>query len=506
MTANGVSSRRFVNLSVLALVSLCCLIWGLNSRQRVDFSSPSLAANRGSSTEDFSAEIDKIKAQAQTRPDHFVVMLSGNWQGRMEPCGCAEGMLGGIDRRTFLIDAVPAPQRLLLDIGSLVGSDILPTHFEAFLYSLKQLNYDAISLTPMELRMLKKRGIAKTDFPPLVVTNLTKEASKASTSSVSCLEKKLQSGDHTLDSLVLGVAEFGRVSGEGEKSALTEPVGSVKEALESKNIDPNKPSAGKFVILLTASQDGKFIDSLRAIRALDLIVCRDFGDEPEVLSKQGQSPLVVTVGNQGKYMTRLDIPFSAEGAAAKKHLRAIPIREIYPKDKAVMTIMQDYLDSLMIEAVIAEEKLPRKSLPSGNMFVGSETCASCHESQYEVWQTMAHSHALTTLIEKPELNGRQFDPRCVRCHSVGMDYFGGYRSMDDTPELAHVGCEQCHGPSDQHAFAEDPAAVEMRAPFMRCVECHDAENDPNFEKDYKAKFDKIKHWKGKRNPLWHPNP
>jgi hypothetical protein len=506
MMRNGVFSQRVALLAIVVILSGICLAWRFSVRQRGGPPVVVLAATVSSSQKTPSTETDDVKAQAKARPDHFVVMLSGNWQGRMEPCGCADGMLGGIDRRTFLIDAVPAEQRLLLDIGSLVETDQLPTHFEAFLYSLKQLNYDAISLTPMEMKMLKERGIGKMDFPPLVATNLDAASRKNSASSVSCLEKKLQSGDYSLDCLVVGVAEPGPVSDGIEKRGLSDPVSAVKKTLQTKNVDPNKSSAGKFVVLLAASQDMKFIDRLRVIRGVDLIVCMDYDDRPNVLSKAGQSPLVVTVGNQGKYMTRLDIPFSAEGAAAKKHLRAIPIREIYPKDKAVMTIMQDYLDSLMIEAVIAEEMLPRESLPDGNMFVGSETCASCHQSQYDTWQDMAHSHALTTLKEKPELNGREFDPRCVRCHTVGMDYYGGYRSVDDTPELAHVGCEQCHGPGDQHAFADDPAKVKMRAPFMRCEQCHDAENDPKFEKDYEMKFKKIKHWKGKRSPLWHPHP
>ena len=86
---------------------------------------------------------------------------------------------------------------------------------------------------------------------------------------------------------------------------------------------------------------------------------------------------------------------------------------------------------------------------------------------------------------------RLYDPECVSCHTVGMRYESGYRSLEQTPELAAVGCEQCHGPGLNHLINTKAPYQEI---FVKCEACHDHEASPKFDQQREEYFRKIRHW------------
>ena len=108
---------------------------------------------------------------------------------------------------------------------------------------------------------------------------------------------------------------------------------------------------------------------------------------------------------------------------------------------------------------------------SRSPYVGSEVCQSCHNAAFTVWTKSAHFHALNTLKGK----GKNEDPTCVSCHVIGFNEVGGFVSEKDSPHLANVGCENCHGPRRAHAGnptpPKDPKANRSSARAM-CVGCH----------------------------------
>jgi hypothetical protein len=146
--------------------------------------------------------------------------------------------------------------------------------------------------------------------------------------------------------------------------------------------------------------------------------------------------------------------------------------------------------------------------PSGRRFAGSEACAECHQAAYDVWKDTPHATALTTLEEqKPRRDG---DPECLSCHVTGWapqrfePFEGGFTGMTTTPQLAHQGCENCHGPAAAHTAVErgDVRASEAERDRLRqelvltlstpegkqkavnnCLECHDLDNSPQFDFD-----------------------
>ena len=96
-----------------------------------------------------------------------------------------------------------------------------------------------------------------------------------------------------------------------------------------------------------------------------------------------------------------------------------------------------------------------------------------------------HSHAYHTLVEK----GHEKDPDCLTCHTVGFGFQTGFISEPQTPTLADVGCENCHGVGGNHVKNPQPGYGKVTK--ANCLTCHTSENSPNF--DYDVYFPKILH-------------
>ena len=121
----------------------------------------------------------------------------------------------------------------------------------------------------------------------------------------------------------------------------------------------------------------------------------------------------------------------------------------------------------------------------GTAYVGSEACAPCHTELFEQWKSSGHGKALLTL----QAAGREDEQECLGCHTTAYGELSGYRGSN-TPSLAGVGCESCHGPGADHvALGKDATAAsvyglvsgcESCRPEPGCRTCHDGDNDPDF--------------------------
>ncbi len=430
-------------------------------------------------------------------PDNgFVLIFTGNWMGQLEPCGCTERQLGGIDRRTRVLQPVKPKTRLLLDAGPIIDRDDRQAQLklETFLYSMKRLQYDAIALTGREIGILKENlGLNIAQRPVSIATNLPEKVRKAY-GIVGYLEKTLQRQERKLDCLVVAVSDPRPIADShlGRQLQLQDPVEAVVEFFVNKRIAPVQRQKDKLIILLVSSEDETLIEKLRRIRAVDLLVKVGYADEPEMVEPTGWLPAVITTGRLGKYVAGFTIPVDSDATLTDAEFFSIPIDAEYPRDPKVVQFIDKYQLELQVEDLIENENiLPRQATPEGLDFVGNSTCGGCHESIYAKWKTLKHGHALDTLVSKD----RQFDPECVSCHTVGMQYVGGYRSREKTPDLANVGCETCHGPGSAHIEEPD---VKYRMIFTACEECHNHETSPTFEPNREKYMSQIRHWEKPR--------
>lgn len=95
-------------------------------------------------------------------------------------------------------------------------------------------------------------------------------------------------------------------------------------------------------------------------------------------------------------------------------------------------------------------------------YVGIETCQMCHIPHFESWDKTQMSKAFKLL--QPNIRSEAkikagLDPtadysengECLMCHVTGYGKLGGFSSFDETPEMASVQCEMCHGPGSVYA-------------------------------------------------------
>lgn len=191
--------------------------------------------------------------------------------------------------------------------------------------------------------------------------------------------------------------------------------------------------------------------------------------------------MVVCSGQDGKYAERARFEPAGWKVA---DVKAVPLGPEFADDPKMLQIKQAYLDRVTAEDLLS--KVPKVPLEAGEKFAGSEACARCHQDAFNVWKGSGHAHTLDTLAAVKH----DRDPECVQCHVTGLDRQTGFASRDKSPELAHVGCESCHGAAGRHAA--NPAAAKMKKiDSSACTGCHNPENSPRF--DYAKYWPKIKH-------------
>ena len=136
-------------------------------------------------------------------------------------------------------------------------------------------------------------------------------------------------------------------------------------------------------------------------------------------------------------------------------------------------------------------------------YVGSRACRSCHLREHRSWERGVHANVFDLLAPgvrseaklkvnlQPDLDYRT-NELCLQCHTVGYGTPSGFKSIEETPELAGVGCETCHGAGSEYV-ADDVMGKDNRdhsfeevinkgliypVPEAVCTQCHGATNTP----------------------------
>ena len=156
----------------------------------------------------------------------------------------------------------------------------------------------------------------------------------------------------------------------------------------------------------------------------------------------------------------------------------IELRDFYVKQREEMRAQLD-------KKIRARGLDPDEMRERNKRYAGHASCKECHAKAYDVWKDTRHSRAIDTLKNTKQ----EFDPECVGCHTTGYNQLTGFINMRETPELANVQCEACHGAGKAHAAK--PAAGYGATGEEHCRSCHTEELDPDF--DYEKMWKKIAH-------------
>ncbi len=404
------------------------------------------------------------------------IFITGNELGELKPCGCSGGQLGGFARRAALLDPVADAGRLLLDTGNLVAEpgespageqDLIK--FSIIVQAFDLLGYDVVRLTKEDLATAGQLGLL--DGLGSLFNIISSAAPDVNlpqryTKKFSICGKKVH--------VTVAAVE-----------ADCKPLGGKPPNLQ-KLFETD--TAGMPVnVLIIDNPDANAIGKIAGTDVVDCIIVPAVSDEPALVSEPNARPMVVSVGRKGKYLGRLQLRLNPAGDGLLLAFSSVVVEEKLPEKTSLVELYTGY-QQLVKEAGLLE-KFPRYALPNQLQFVGSRACKLCHDYEYDRWKTKGHARAYATL----EAVGSQYDPECVICHVVGMEYTSGLVSAAKTPQLKNVGCEKCHGPGSEHI--QSLGASETAGPMKVCDDCHTPEHSGGFAGHEDEYMQKIIHWK-----------
>jgi hypothetical protein len=208
------------------------------------------------------------------------------------------------------------------------------------------------------------------------------------------------------------------------------------------------------------------------VTGVDVIVATH--DDVEPTAERVDDIMLVSPGYDGKWVGNLGLVLDSQGGLSDFVWSGVPLDAGFADDPELAALYQEYLERLETEAGRIVDEIPQET-PEGGSYVGSTQCQPCHGEQATQWQTTRHYRAFHSLEE----TNHDYSPSCFPCHTVGFGYVGGFLLPSETPAMANVQCESCHGAGEEHMAA--PAAGWSPSATTQCTRCHTPENSPDFD-------------------------
>ncbi len=377
------------------------------------------------------------------QPEPWTLVLSGATHGHLEPCGCTKPMSGGIGRRARGMESLTQFRKsLVVELGPVVAGASRQDEIklETLAEFLAETKTDLLALSPADTRA----------EPALLdaVARLSR-AKLTSPGGEGGFEQSFEKGPFRIVQT---------------RSGLSDSLVAAAARHESDKARQDQ----KALVLVTWQGESTARTLAKSLKAPAVVVYQS-GTRPSTSPTLVDGVWIVSVGPKGQFVVSL----GWNGAAFDQYT-ALELTDAVPGDGAGARVYARYQSRVKAERLI--EQVPRFETPA---YAGSEACRSCHAAEHKTWLASSHSKAIDTLQKV----GNDFDPECVGCHVVGLDSTSGYRSVKETPTLAHVGCESCHGPAKAHV--ENPQVKTNKNASAACASCHNLDHSPGFKFDEK---------------------
>jgi hypothetical protein len=441
----------------------------------------------------------------------LTILYTASAQGQVRSCNCTKFRSGGYGRELTLLKAIrrDCPDSLLIEGGDLVAWTGFAARFktELAVRAMKLLDYQAIVPGENEIGRPGDRSIDSFDPEPapIVCANYL-DPSGAGRRCVPYVLLKTKSG---LRVGLIGLLSksAGRIFQEQDfkdsvqdpSPVLTRLVHEVRPKCDFLAVVYHGPVA-EAEKLASVKGVNLVLATHRSGREVLLPVKPSNEVEPPV-KMVGGVPVVGAETHENWSLGRIDIDLDGSGGIASAKHKLFYLDRRYPEDRALVTIYDEYSRKVK-EAVLsfskefeskAETMLAKRGLNLVEMrkrlhkspLATADRCKTCHSSIHESWSTSRHAHAMATL----EKTQQDFDPECVTCHATGVLVRNGFANKRDTPELANVQCEACHGPGLAHA--DSPSKGYGKVEEQTCRSCHTDERTPDF--DFEKAWGQIKH-------------
>jgi hypothetical protein len=497
-------------------VGLAAAVWivvGCNGRPSSEESSrrppPPVAAAGSPGEPSPPAKATKLFANWPTPAGALII--TGEQIGYLEPCGCTAGQRGGLARRFDLIEKLKAQGWSLacIDLGSLSnephthgGPVETKVRFSYALKALAMMDYDAVALSASDLKLGVGEVMAKflnlEDKPKIVCANVLPNKDLGLADKV-VPNVRATAGPVKIGITAVMVPETLNSLRDPEKDVMLEPR-DADDALKDVLADLEKDTHIQ-VLMVQGPPEAARTYALAHPGFEIVVVTTPYVDPPKDTEtiNNGRTQ-IIAVGQKGQYVGILGL------FQDPKHKFRYQRMELGPrfnnKTEAMRKLIdEDFQHELHENHVL--ETYPRLNYFFGDRrseakYVSAETCKVCHPGTYAKWAGTKHAHAYEALTKDPKRN-RESDADCVRCHTTGFAYNGGFVTAESTPNLKGNQCENCHGPGSLHAAAPDDqeqrkAMARSASDFdknHRCTECHTMDDSPEF--NFTTYYGKIAH-------------
>lgn len=431
--------------------------------------------------------------------DTISLVLTGKTQGYLEACGCKFNMSGGITRRARLINQIRErrPNVLVLDAGNAFPTEqdvpymdnLTSAEIDAYLEAMRLMGYRFAAINEYELyyggEFLKSK-VESTGFP-FLGANVFHGGKLIAAPAVSVRVAGYRIG---FVGILEPQARFepGRFGDNTSDIVVGDPITAVRQYL------PGIIGDNDYAGVIGGFSKDLVYKLVQEFPELDLVIntgphfniTEDILNGKVVLKKDVlygflQNTLVLYAEGGVYGLHHVDIGVDQKGQLGKVDINYFEVERRIEEDEEMRVFLNRfYSDMASRESLVSGQVEPLfrwDDVHDRGSYVGTNKCATCHVGQHRQWSATGHSTAYKTLLAVH----RQYAPKCVKCHVVGLGRSSGFDILEPSMDLANVQCEVCHGPGEHHAQSPSRANIRRSPSEETCTECHNPEHDDDFD-------------------------
>ena len=393
-------------------------------------------------------------------------------QGVLAACGCPSNPSGGLAKRTAMIEAYrrARPDCVVVDAGDVVPDYPHPVKVKYVARVLARTGYDALGLGDQEfaLGLDRLRELAQEYQLPFICANVRDASGDPAFPPHVIREVSGPKGSGLRGRIgifaVIADRTYGWPPVEWRKGLAVEP------PAEAARREVQALAGCDLIVALAHQPLADSRDLAAAVPGIDVIVC---GHEETALPKGRRvgATLLASTGEAGRIFGALTLGWQPAGKPDLV-LEMTELSAQAPDAKWVMDLYWQYVKE-------AKDKPPPdwNLTPIPAAYDTADACGRCHPDEFKQWGKTRHARAYESIRKA----GRQDDPECLLCHTLGLGREGGFVSMSRTPALGRVTCQACHVVTDDHVDKGVKPEPRININSRLCMSCHGPVQSPDFD-------------------------
>ncbi len=397
----------------------------------------------------------------------IILLYTNNTNGALENCLCPDKAYGSLEKRVHYLREwlEENPNSILVDAGDFLSASRNALKDSIAFRIYEMMDYDVIALGDQEFFKGAKfiTKLIEGSSLPFISSNLDKPA-------LSLVKKDMvvERGGVRFGFLsVMDPSVFmfypKRVKDEVAYSDFSSTLQEEVDGLREKS---------DVVILLSHSGVDADREIAKTFSGIDIIVGGHTQTVMETPEMVGET-IIVQAGKDGYYVGHLRLTFDENNRITAHDGELVAIDFHFPNDQIVVDMIIDYNRISKARTGSVVERITPVALEF--MVSSSESCASCHATEYDHWKVSRHAVSLKTLKD----SHKEKSPDCLSCHTSGFGRDDGYLNYNITSALSNINCTECHYTPAGH-LNEPEAFVTTGLTEENCIRCHDQVNSPTF--------------------------